>query len=461
MTKQQKLVMVVAILASFISMIDGFIVNVALPAISKDLGGGLVLQQWIVDAYLITLGSLMLVAGSLSDLFGRRKVLQAGLAIFLVTSLLCAAAPNGPFLIVARALQGIGGALIVPSSLALIISTFSGPAQGKAIGSWTGWTGIGALIAPFLGGLLVDTTAWQVIFLVNVLPLTVTMWLLTKLDVGEQIRDNTPLDVRGAVTGAIGLGGTVYALIEQAHYGWTSPVILGSLTVGLLSLGYFIRYEQKGSDHPMLPMGLFKARNFSVGNVATVLVYAALSVSSFVVTIFVQQYGGYSALEAGILGIPVTIIMFFLSSRFGGLAAKYGPRFFMGIGPIVAAAGFFLMLMTDENVNYWTQILPGYILFGFGLAMTVAPLTSAILGCINPKQAGIGSAINNAISRIAGLVAIAFLGLVMGAGSIDLADFHRGLIFTGILLVLGGLVSVIGIQNNARALAPVPDAPKG
>jgi EmrB/QacA subfamily drug resistance transporter len=454
MTKQQRLVMIVAILASFVSIMDGFIVNVALPAISKDLGGGLTLQQWVVDSYLITLGSLMLIAGSLSDLFGRKRVLQAGLAIFLVTSLLCAAAPNGPLLIIARALQGIGGALIVPSSLALIISTFSGAAQGKAIGSWTGWTGISALIAPLLGGLIIDSMTWQVIFLVNKLPLGVTIWLLNKLDVGEQIRSNVPLDIRGAVTGAIGLGGTVYALIEQARYGWSSPLIYAPLAIGVLSLVYFIWYEHRARD-PMLPMGLFKARNFAVGNLATIAIYAALSVSSFVSTIFVQQFGHYSALQAGLTGVPVTIIMFVLSSRFGELAAKHGPRFFMSVGPVVAALGFLTMLRVDETVNYWTQLLPGMLLFGLGLSLTVAPLTSAILGCISAKQAGIGSAINNAISRIAGLLAIAAIGIIMGAGDLSLSDFRHGMIFVSGLLIVGGLLSAAGIQNNAPKLALV------
>src|SRR6266540_404040 len=384
-SKTQRLVLLVSIMASFISIVDGFIVNVALPAISHDLGGGLVLQQWVVDSYLITLGSLMLIAGSLSDLFGRRKVLQAGLGIFLVTSLLCAVAWNGASLIFFRALQGVGGALIVPSSLALIISVFSGPAQGKAIGAWTGWTGIATVIAPFIGGLILDATSWQVIFLVNVLPLAFTMWLLTKLDLHEKHHPGTSLDIRGAVSGAVGLGAAVYALIEQAHYGWHSPLIYGALTLGVLSLIYFIWYEQRVKN-PMMPLSLFKVRNFSVGNATTLVMYASLAVAIFLITIFVQQYGHYSALEAGLSGLPVTILMFFLSPRFGAASAKYGPRFFMGVGPLVGALGFFLMLRVDQHVNYWTQLLPGYVVFGLGLSMTVAPLTSAILGCISADR---------------------------------------------------------------------------
>lgn len=455
MSKQQKLVLIISILASFVSIIDGFIVNVALPAISKDLGGGLILQQWVVDAYLITLGSLMLIAGSLSDLFGRRKTLQAGLIIFLITSLLCAVAWNGTSLVVFRALQGIGGALIVPSSLALIIAAFKGEAQGKAIGTWTAWTGIGTVIAPLAGGVLIDALSWQAIFLVNIVPLGITLRLLTKLHI-DKVHQHVPLDIRGAITGALGLGGTVYALIEQTHYGWSSPMIYIPLIIGVGSLLYFIRYEQNAA-HPMLPMGLFKARNFWVGNVATLLIYASLGATVFVVTIFVQQFGGYSALKAGMVGIPITILMFLLSSRFGGLAAKFGPRLFMGFGPIIAGLGFILLLLVDKNVNYWTQILPGYLVFGLGLTMTVTPLTAAILGCISSQQAGIGSAVNNAISRIAGLLAIAALGLVTGSGAIDLADFHRAVIATGSCLILGGVVSLIGIQNNVKKLEPVKE----
>jgi EmrB/QacA subfamily drug resistance transporter len=458
MTKQQKSVLLISVLASFVGVMDGFIVNVALPAISKDLGGGLLTQQWVVDAYLITLGSLMLVAGSLSDLFGRRKVLLAGLWIFLATSLLCAVAWNSTALIASRALQGIGGAVIVPSSLAMIISTFSGEAQGKAIGRWTAWTGISALIAPLIGGVILDTTSWQVIFLANILPIGVTLWLLHRLDLGEKRDPTTRLDVRGSVVGALGLGSVVYALIEQGHYGWQNPVVWGTLVFGISALVYFIWYEGR-IKQPMLPLGLFRARNFSVGNAATITIYAGLATSSFLVTIFVQQFGGYSAIEAGLIGVPITMIMFFLAPRFGALAGKFGPRFFMAAGPIFAALGFLLLLRVDERVDYLTQILPGYIIFGLGLSMTVAPLTSAVLSCIHPKQAGIGSAINNAISRIAGLLAVASIGIIVGTGNIDVTDLHNGLIFVAVLMILGGITSAIGIQNNARRLGTVDNAP--
>jgi EmrB/QacA subfamily drug resistance transporter len=427
------------------------VVNVALPAIARDLGGGLSAQQWVVDAYLITLGSLILLAGSLSDLFGRKKILLAGLLGFGVASALCAIAPTSDFLIGARALQGVAGALLVPSSLALIISSFSGAAQGKAIGTWTAWTGIAFVVGPLLGGFLVDAVSWRLVFAINLLPIAATIWLMRGL---RQVVDeciDTRIDVVGAVLCTLGLGGPVFALIEQPHYGWASPLIAGPLVVGLVLLAAFIWYEGRVAS-PMLPLGLFQVRNFSVGNIATTTIYGGLSVATFLVVVFVQQVGHYSALEAGLALLPVTIIMFLLSPRFGKLAGRYGPRLFMTVGPIVAGCGFLSMLRVTAAVSYWTQLLPGVLVFGLGLSMTVAPLTSAVLGTIDSRHAGIGSAINNAISRIAGLVAIAAIGVIVGA-QLTLAGFHRGILVMAGLLVLGGLISAAGIQNPHHAKA--------
>jgi EmrB/QacA subfamily drug resistance transporter len=447
--KQQKLVLYVSILASLVAFLDGSVVNVALPAIVKELGGGLVTQQWVIDAYMITLGSLMLLAGSLSDLIGRKKILAVGLVLFGVTSLLCAVAPNAPFLIAARALQGVAGALLVPSSLALIISSFSGAEKGKAIGTWTAWTGIAFVIGPLLGGLLVDVWSWRLIFIINVIPIGITLWLMSRLTVAEDIIERTRIDIFGALLGVAALGGPVYALIEQAHYGWRSPLIYGPLAAGLLAGWLFIRHERR-SKAPMMPLGLFKVRNFSVGNIATLCIYAGLAVSSFLIAVFVQQVGGYSATNAGLALLPVTIVMFFLSSKFGALAGEYGPRLFMGLGPIIAGLGFLTMLRVDQDVAYWTQLFPGVVIFALGLSVTVAPLTAAVLGSISSKQAGIGSAINNAISRIAGLVGVAGIGLVTGP-ALTVVSFRRGVVVMALLLIAGGVVSAIGIQNQPKA----------
>jgi EmrB/QacA subfamily drug resistance transporter len=445
MTKQQRLVLTVSILASVVAAIDGFIVNVALPTISHELGGGLVVQQWTTDAYLIALGALILVAGSLSDLFGRKRILTIGLIWFGVASLVCAAAPNGTVLVLARGLQGIGGALLVPSSLALIISAFSGAAQSKAIGSWTAWFSVSAVIGPIIGGVILAFTSWRWIFAVNVVPIAGTLWLVRRLEQPDQVRRTVMVDWLGALLGAIGLGAPVFALIEQPVYGWVDPRIFLPFVLGIVVFIGFVWHESR-TPKPMLPLGLFRVRNFSVGNIATTAIYAGLSVSSFIITITLQQVGGYSPLKSSIAMLPVTIIMFMLSSKFGALAGRYGPRLFMTLGPLVAAVGFLLMLRVQPHVRYASQLLPGVLAFALGLAMTVAPLTTAILGSIEPKNAGIASAVNNAVARIAGLIAIALVGIITGP-HLDIGGFHRTLIGIALLMVIGGLISFVGIRT--------------
>lgn len=457
MTKQLRLVLAISILASFVAFLDGSVVNVALPTISKELGGGLAAQQWIVDAYLLTLGSFILIAGSLSDLFGRKKVLSAGLIGFLITSILCAVAPNVSFLISMRALQGFAGAMLVPSSLALIIAVFDGESQGKAIGTWTAWTGIAFIVGPLLGGFLVDSASWRWVFGINVLPIVATLLLLKILNLPEKLPRNVRVDILGAILCACGLAGLVYSFIEQPNYGWRSPHVWLSLLIGLIALVIFLIYERSIKD-PMLPLSLFKIRNFSVGNIATVSIYAGLNIFLFTLIIFVQQVAGYSAFKSGITVLPVTIIMFLLSPRFGALAGKYGPRLFMSVGPLIAGIGFLLMLRVNETVNYFGQIFPAILVFGLGLSMTVAPLTAAILGHIEKHHAGIASAINNAVARIAGLIAIALIGLVIGAEAFTgttihgVDAFHKTAIATAVLLFLGGTISAIGITNHNKVV---------
>ncbi len=445
MNKQQQLVLIISILASFVAFLDSSVVNVALPAIAHSLGGGLAAQQWVVDAYLLTLGSLILIAGSLSDLWGRKRVLGIGLIGFGAASVLCAIAPKSELLILARGLQGIAGALLVPSSLALVISAFQGAEQAKAIGTWTAWTGISFIVGPLVGGFLVDVISWRAIFLINVIPIAITLWLMKSLEQARELKKETKVDVAGAVLCTLGLCGSVYALIEQPHYGWGSPIIFIPLLFGLVLLACFLWYENRTSQ-PMLPLELFRIRNFSVGNLATVTIYAGLAVATFLIIIALQQIGHYSALEAGLAFLPVTIIMFLLSPRFGALAGKFGPRFFMAIGPIVAGIGFMLLLNVNAAATYVFQVLPGVVVFGLGLSMTVAPLTAAVLGNIPPEHAGIGSAVNNAVSRIAGLVAVATIGLVVGT-QLNITGFHKGIIVMALLVTIGGLVSAVGIQN--------------
>jgi len=448
---QQRLVLVVSILASFVAFLDGSVVNVALPAISRDLGGGLAVQQWVVDAYLITLGALILIAGSLSDLFGRKHILRAGLLGFGAASVLCAIAQNGLFLVLARGLQGIAGALLVPSSLALIISSFKGVAQSKAIGSWTAWTGISFIMGPLVGGFLVDAASWRWVFAINVLPIAVTLWLLKLLDFPEQVRESTKVDLAGAAWCVLVLGGPVFALIERPNYGWGDAMIWVPLVAGILALMVFFWHEAH-TKRPMLPLSLFAVRNFSFGNAATATIYAGLSISGFIIVIFLQQVEGYTAFAAGLSLLPVTAVMFLLSPRFGALAGKYGSRPFMTAGPLLAAVGFLLMLRVHAHINYWSELFPGVMVFAMGLSMTVAPLTSAVLGDIDEHHAGVASAVNNAVSRVAGLIAIALAGVIAGS-HLTLDGFHRVLMVIAILMITGGVVSFVGVRRSAKATA--------
>ncbi|WP_104162983.1 DHA2 family efflux MFS transporter permease subunit [Cryobacterium sp. N22] len=453
MTPSQRRILIVAILSSFVAFLDGSIINVALPAISRELGGGLPLQQWVVDGYLLSLGALILVAGSLSDTFGRVRVLRAGLIWFGITSLACGFAPTGEILVIARLLQGVAAALLVPSSLALITSTFSGASQGKAIGAWTGWTGVAGIAGPLLGGILVDSVSWRLVFFINVIPIAVTMFLLRRVQEPTRPVAGARVDVLGACLAVVGLGGPVFALIEQGRFGWGSPVVYLPMTIGLIAFAAFLWWEAR-APQPMMPLGLFRVRNFAVGNIATVGIYAALNLGFFLFALYLQEVGGFSATLAGLAGIPATVMMLIFATLFGTLAGKYGPRLFMTVGPFVAGAGFLLVTTAVPPVNFALQVLPGIVLVGLGLAITVAPLTSAVLGSIQSSQAGIGSAINNAVARVAGLVAIALTGTIVGS-ALDVAGFQRAMVVVAALMFAGGIVSWLGI----RTAVPTADAP--
>jgi EmrB/QacA subfamily drug resistance transporter len=448
MTPSQRRILVVAILASFVAFLDGSIINVALPAVSRELGGGLALQQWVVDGYLLSLGALILVAGSLSDTFGRVRVLRAGLLWFGITSLACGLAPTGVILVVARLLQGVAAALLVPSSLALITSRFSGVAQGKAIGAWTGWTGVAGIAGPLLGGILVDAVSWRLVFFINVIPIAVTMFLLRRVEEPSRPATGARVDLLGAGLAVVGLGGPVFALIEQSRFGWGSPIVYLPMLVGLIAFAAFLWWEAR-APQPMMPLGLFRERNFAMGNLATIGIYAALNLGFFLFALYLQQVGGFSATLAGFAGIPATVMMLLFATLFGTLAGRYGPRPFMTVGPFVAGVGFLLLVTAVPPVDFLLHVLPGIVLVGLGLAITVAPLTSAVLGSIHPDQAGIGSAINNAVSRVAGLVAIAMTGSIVGA-TLDVAGFQRAMVVVAALMFIGGIVSWVGIRT------PVP-----
>lgn len=452
MERLQRRVLWVAVLASFVAFLDGAIVNVALPAMTRELGGGITTQQWVVDAYLLALGSLILVAGSLSDAFGRVRILRAGLLIFGLASLACALAPSALFLIASRAVQGAGAALLVPSSLALITSTFSGPAQGKTIGSWTAWTGTAFLAGPLVGGLLVDYASWRLIFAINVLPIAATMLLLRGLELpaSASVTGRGPaqrVDAPGAVLAAVGLFGTVFALIEQDRLGWGSPLVSVPFALGVVLLGVFLWWENR-APVPMMPLGLFRVRNFGMGNAATAFIYAGASLGGLMMVLFLQEVAGFTAALAGLASMPTAVVLLLLSGPFGTLAGKYGPRLFMAVGPIVAGVGYLLMSTASEPFNFWLQILPGILVFSVGMSITVAPLTAAILGAVPTSQSGIGSAINNAVSRVAGLIAVALAGVMLG-GVLDFGSFRRIMVITAALFIVGGIMSAVGISNAA------------
>ena len=435
-----------------IVFVDSTVVNVALPAIQRDLGGGLALQQWVVDAYLLTLGSLLLVGGSLGDLFGARRLFLVGIVAFGVTSMLCAAAPDGTTLILARGLQGVTGAVLTPAGLAVIAATFSGEERGAAVGTWTAWTGVAFVIGPLVGGWLVTNASWRWVFIVNV-PFAVVTAALVAYAVPVRERDGArpKVDVVGGVLCALGLGGPVFALIEEPRRGWSDPLILGAALGGLAIFALFVWWESR-APQPMLPLRLFARRNFSFANVETFTVYAGLSTLTFFLVLFVQQLAGYTALKSGMALLPITLVMFALSPRVGRLSMRYGPRWFMGLGPVVAAVALLALVRLKPGFDYWVELLPALLLFSVGLSMIVAPLTATVLADAGERDAGIASGVNNAVARVAGLLGIAVVGAAV-AGSdnkLDVSGYRLAMVITTALVAAGGAVGVLGIRNETR-----------
>jgi EmrB/QacA subfamily drug resistance transporter len=416
--------LVAAIMGSAVVAVDATVVNVALPTIADELGGGLAGQQWVANAYLLTLSSLILVSGSLADIYGERRVFTLGVAGFGVSSLLCALAPTVELLVVARALQGVTGALLTPASLAIIVAVFPESERGAAIGSWTAWGGIGYLAGPLIGGQIIDSVSWRWVFALNV-PLVLVTLVLARRYVPEATRvrgDRKPrLDAVGAVLCALGLAGISFGLIEQPVLGWADPLVTIPLIAGVLVFAGFVAYELR-IPAPMLPLGLFARRNFTVANIETLLMYGGMAVQGFFLTLFLQQVAGFSALEAGSAGLVPTLVMFVLSRRFGALADRYGPRWFMTLGPLLVAGGFVAMLRLDETTSYVRDLVPALLIYSLGLAVTVSPLTATVLADADEHDAGIASAVNNAVARTAGLLATAAVGAVLAGFYADKLD---------------------------------------
>jgi EmrB/QacA subfamily drug resistance transporter len=443
-------VLVATVLGSGVAFLDSTIVNVALPRIATSLSANFHALQWVLDAYLLTLGSLVLVGGALGDLFGRRRVFLIGLVGFGVASAACGLAPTAGVLIAARAVQGVAAALLVPGSLAILSASFAAGDRDRAIGAWSGLAGVASAVGPFVGGYLVDAASWRWAFLIN-LPFIAVACAVTVYGVPES-RDLTAtgagfarLDLPGAVTTAVGLGLLVYPLIERGRY--------ALLAAGAGLLVAFVVIEERRS-HPMLPLSLFRSRVFSVANLITFVVYGALGGAFFLLAIELQSRLGYSALEAGASMIPVTVLLLALSARVGGLLPRLGARLLLTAGPIVAGAGLALMARVRPGMSYQTAVLPAVVVFGLGMCLVVAPITSTALGAVEPAHAGVASGVNNAVARIAGLIAIAVLPLLARLpdqhSAAFTAGFHRALLVAAGTCVVGGLIAYVGLPPRPR-----------
>lgn len=455
--------LVATVLGSSMAFLDATVVNIALPAIGRDLDADLASLQWTINAYTLALAAFLLLGGSLGDHFGRRRVFCVGAIWFAAASLLCGIAPNVEMLIAARALQGIGAALLTPGSLAIIEASFRREDRGAAIGAWSGLGGIAGALGPFLGGYLIETVSWRLIFLIN-LPIAAGVVWVARRHVPET-RDESvrglPLDIRGAAVTALGLAAAAYGLTSGVESGWTSPQVLGSLTVGIAGLMVFVLLE-RGRRGALVPLELFRSRQFSAANIVTFVVYAALAGALFLLPIQLQQTAGYSPLAAGASLVPLTIVMLLLSARAGRLAQRIGPRLPMSAGPVVAGLGLALLGIIDRTSPYVATVLPGVLVFGLGLSLTVAPLTATVLQAGGEEHAGASAAINNTVARVAGLIAVAILpalagiptSAAVGAASFD-DGFTRGMLIAAGVCIAGGLLAAVTIRNPLRD----PDEP--
>jgi EmrB/QacA subfamily drug resistance transporter len=447
-------VLAVAVLGSGMVFLDGTVVNVALPTIGKDLHATTSELQWVLNGYLLTLASLILLGGSLGDRYGRRRMFALGAILFTLSSLLCALAPTAELLIAARLVQGIGGALLTPGSLAMIESSFRASDRARAIGAWSGLGGVATALGPLVGGYLVSAVSWRAVFLIN-LPLGLFVVAAAARRVPET-RDPMAtgrLDLLGALLAGLGLAGTTYALIEAPGRG-ASAAVLSTGIAGLLALVGFLFRERRAAS-PMMPLEMFASRQFSAANAVTFVVYAALGGVFFLLVSFLQISLGYSPIASGAASLPVTLLMLLLSARSGALAERIGPRIPLTLGPLVIAAGLLLMTRIDPGDSYLTSVLPAVCVFGLGLTLVVAPVTATVLAAADERHSGIASGINNAISRVGGLLAVAVLPLIAGLTGTRFYDpaamtsgFHTAMVACAILAALGGAVAWLTISSD-------------
>jgi len=450
-TARGRWVLLAAVLGSGIALLDSTVVNIALPTLGRELGADFADLQWTVNAYVLTLAALILLGGSLGDRFGRRRVFVVGAVWFGIASLLCGLAPDVEALIAARALQGVGAALLTPGSLALLQASFTPDDRARAVGAWSGLGGIAAAIGPFVGGLLVEVS-WRLVFLIN-LPLCAVVLVVALRHVPESRDPAAPpgVDVLGAALGALGLAGVTYALVAAGEQGASTSVLV-TAAAGLLALVAFVVVERR-SRHPMMPVEVFGSRQFSAANLVTFAVYAALGGVFFLLVLHLQVVAGFSPLAAGTALLPVTASMLLLSSRAGALAGRIGPRLPMTVGPLLCAGGTLLMRGIGADAGYLTDVLPAVLVFGLGLSATVAPLTVTVLAAAPLRHAGVASGVNNAVARTAGLLAVAVLPLLAGLTGTDVpAAFAQGfdaaMLLSAGLLVAGSAVAAVAISDE-------------
>ena len=461
-----KWVLLGTVLGSGIASLDATVVNIALPRLGEDLGADFAGLQWVVNGYTLTLASLILIGGSFGDRFGRRKVFSIGVVVFAMSSLLCGLAPNITTLVAARMLQGVGGALLAPGSLAILQASFHPEDRAKAIGAWSGFGGVTTAIGPFLGGWFVDAVSWRLVFLINLPLAALVLWIAHRhIPESRSPPTGAAVDVLGALLGALGLAGSTYGLIERS---W----VIGLIGVAALVAFVIAEWRQRS---PMLPLGVFRSAQFSAANVVTLFVYAGLALALFLIGLVLQNALGYSPLEAGVATLPITAVMFVFSARAGQLAQRIGPRIPMTVGPLVIAAGLLLMVRIEPGVSYAGGVLPAVLVFGAGLAMTVAPLTATVLAAADAEHSGVASGVNNAVARVGGLLAVAAVPLVAGfsadvsvAAAALVDGFHTSLVAAAFLVALGGLVSWAFIRSSTLADddrsdddAPDDDADRG
>jgi EmrB/QacA subfamily drug resistance transporter len=459
----------VAVLGSGIAFLDATVVNVALPDIGRDLHASTSTLQWILNGYTLTLASLILLGGSLGDRYGRRRIFVSGTGVFTVASLLCAVAPNAELLVAARLVQGVGGALLTPGSLAMVESGFRPADRARAIGAWSGLGGVAGALGPLVGGVLVGAVSWRAVFLIN-LPLGVFIVVIAGRHVPEtrDLAATGRLDFRGAVLAAVGLAGATYALIEAPGHGASRLVLVAAIGGGLALIAFLL--AERRSANPMMPLSIFSSRQFSAANAVTFVVFGALSGVFFLLVAFLQISLGYSPLEAGAASLPITALMLLLSTTAGALAQRVGPRIPLTVGPLVTALGLLLMSQIGRRDSYLAGVLPGVIVFGLGLTLVVAPVTATVMAAADERHSGIASGINTAVSRLSGLIVVAVLPLVAGLTGKKFYDpaamdhgFHVAMLACAALAVAGGVLAWMTISSDLLQSEPAPggDLPSG